>query len=111
MSSLRFELPDELLEQLVERVADRVLERLAEERAETAAAPGPWLTVPEAAAYARTSAGAIYNARSSGKLTRYGQGRKALVSREELDRWIARDRVAQALPMGSRSRSTSGGAR
>lgn len=47
------------------------------------------LTVPEAADYLRCSRQRIYNLRSSGRLTRLGDGRSAKVRRRDLDALLA----------------------
>ena len=86
---LSLTLPDELLEQLAERVAD-ILEqrsRLAETN------DSRWLTVAEAADYLRCSRQRIYDLRSSGRLSRHGDGGRALIDRQELDDLIARGAV------------------
>ena len=99
--------PEELLDAIAARAAELVLERLATELDWTM--DRPWLTIEEAAQYLRPSRLRIYDLRSSGKLSRYGDGRRALVSRAELDELGAArsSRVVPALPKrplsGSRS--------
>jgi excisionase family DNA binding protein len=84
---LVFTLPPEALEQ----IANQVAEILAMARAQPAARR--WLTVAEAAELARCSAQRIYNLRSSGALSRTGDGGRALVDRDELDELIRRGGV------------------
>jgi excisionase family DNA binding protein len=48
----------------------------------------PYLTVAEAADYARCSSQRLYDLRTSGVLSRAGDGRKALVIRDELDAYL-----------------------
>jgi excisionase family DNA binding protein len=45
--------------------------------------------VDQAAAYIASSKQRIYDLRSSGRLTRHGDGRRALISRAELDQLIS----------------------
>ena len=73
-------LPPELVAELVERVTGEVLAELGgrEERS-------PFLTIKEAAEYARCGRQRIYDLRSSGRLSRAGDGSRALVLRQELD--------------------------
>lgn len=91
--TLSIELPAELLEQLAHRAAEIVVERLQ------AAQPNgsPYLTIAEAADYARCTRQRIYDLRSSGRLTRHGDGTRALILRTELDDLLARrpDRRAE----------------
>lgn len=47
-----------------------------------------WLTVQEAAAYARAGRGAIYAAIRSGNLRAHSVGRRLVIERDELDAWI-----------------------
>jgi excisionase family DNA binding protein len=51
----------------------------------------PYLTIDEAAEYLRCSRQRIYDLRSAGRLSRMGDGARALVSRAELDAYAARD--------------------
>lgn len=81
--SLSIDLPDEALEQLAQRVADILEERTA------ATAPSPrWMTVDQAAEYIGAKQQRVYDLRSSGRLTRHGDGARALVDRRELDRLV-----------------------
>lgn len=72
------------LEELIDR---RVEERLAE--LERQAPATPYLSVDEAAAFLRCSRQHIYDLRSSGRLTRHGDGTRALVARAELEQLAA----------------------
>jgi excisionase family DNA binding protein len=83
VSGLRVELPPEVVDALVERVAAVVVERLAE-RASTAER-SEYLNVSEAAELLRCSRQRVYDLVSSGRLTRYRDGSRVLVSRAELD--------------------------
>lgn len=49
-----------------------------------------WLTVREAAEYARTSRWAIYEAIRPGALKAHSVGRRLIVSREDVDAWVSR---------------------
>jgi protein-L-isoaspartate O-methyltransferase len=75
------------------------LRRRAAERA-PAAELKPFFSVSEAAAYYCCDPQRIYDLRSSGRLSRYSDGGRALVSRAELD--------ALVLPPDAGGRSTSG---
>jgi hypothetical protein len=79
-------LSTEALDELVRLVADE-LERRGTDRGEGMTARR-WLSVAEAAEHARRPVSWIYDARSSGKLSRTGTGGCALVDRHELDRII-----------------------
>ena len=71
---------------LVERIAERAAE-LLEERTTAA---GEWLSLEEAAAYARCKPQRIYDLRSCGRLPRTGDGSRVLVRRSDLDAYLAR---------------------
>jgi excisionase family DNA binding protein len=85
VNRLTLELPQEFVEAVAERAAALVLERL---EARTAS---PYLSVEEAAEYLRCSPQRIYDLRSSRRLTRGGDGSRALVLRSELDELVARE--------------------
>jgi excisionase family DNA binding protein len=76
-------LPGELVEAIAERAAQMVLAR------QVAAEQSRWMTVAEAAAYARCTRQHIYDLRSDGRLRRYGEHGRALVDRQELDDYLA----------------------
>lgn len=82
-ASLTLSFGVETLDALVERVAELVIARL-----DVAAPSSPYLTVDEAAEYARCSRQRIYDLRSDGRLTRFKDGTRVLVLREELDRYL-----------------------
>jgi excisionase family DNA binding protein len=77
-------LPARLIEAIAERAAQLAIEKLAEgpERAT------PYLTIPEAAAYARCKRQRIDDLLSARRLTRYKDGRRTLVRKDELDAWL-----------------------
>jgi len=84
-TQIRISVPAELLEHVAQRAADLAVARL-----EGRGDPGsPFLTVPEAAAYARCKRQRIDDLLSARRLTRYKDGRRTLVSRAELDRHLA----------------------
>jgi excisionase family DNA binding protein len=56
---------------------------------ETTDLESPYLTIPEACEYARMSRQRIYDLRSSGRLSRSGDGSSARVLRAELDALIS----------------------
>jgi len=72
---------------LVERIAQRVAEILAErDRRESSSR---WLTAQQAADYLQATPQRIYDLRSSGWLSRTGDGSRVLVDRRELDVLLA----------------------
>ena len=82
MIEVRLMLSDEQVEQIVELVA-------AQLSADGAAdAPARWLNVDQAAAYIAATPQRIYDLRSSGRLSRTGDGGRVLVDRLELDKLI-----------------------
>jgi excisionase family DNA binding protein len=85
VSDTRFEVtfPAELVEQIAARAADLAVERLR-----TEAPSSRWMTVAEAAEYARCSRQHIYDLRSDGRLGRHGEHGHALVDRRELDAYL-----------------------
>jgi excisionase family DNA binding protein len=83
---LRLTLTGDQLAVLAEQVAD-VLEG---RQAGAAPAAARWLSIDEAADYIRASRQRIYDLRSSGRLSRTGDGGRAVVDRAELDRLLER---------------------
>jgi excisionase family DNA binding protein len=73
-------------EPLVERIADRVAARLAamQERDKKRL-----YSTEEAAQYLSLSSAQVYRLTVSGKLKSLREGRRRLIDRDELDRWIA----------------------
>ena len=76
-------LPEHVVEAIAERAAEIVLARLE------AARRTRWMTVAEAAEYARCSRQHLYDLRSDGRLGRHGEHGHALVDRDELDAYLA----------------------
>jgi excisionase family DNA binding protein len=70
---------------LVEAIAERAAEIVLEQRADDRDVSSPWLSIAEAADYARCDRQRIYDLRSSGRLSPYSDGSRAVVSRVELD--------------------------
>jgi excisionase family DNA binding protein len=101
-------LPSEALELIARRAAELVLERLKE----VSVGGSPFLSVAEAADYLRAkSRQRVYDLLSAGRLTRYKDGRRVLVSRAELDAYLTgagRSPVAPAWPHLPRGRSSKG---
>jgi excisionase family DNA binding protein len=85
MKEITFTLPPEVIEQIAVRVADILSERESTSRPATVTR---WLTVDQAAEYIGASRQRVYDLRSSGRLQRHGDGGRALVDRNELDRLI-----------------------
>src|SRR5688572_18694751 len=76
-------------------IPDGVVTAIAERAAELAAAilsssaRSPYLTVVEAAEYLRAKPQRVYDLLSARRLTRHKDGRRVLVSRAELDAYLA----------------------
>jgi excisionase family DNA binding protein len=79
---ISFRLPDEFLDQVAAKVAAILESRQAP------SAPKRWLTIDEAADYIGSSRKRVYDLRSSGRLSRTGDGTRVLVDRIELDKLI-----------------------
>jgi hypothetical protein len=75
MSELSVQLPDDFLEQVAQRVAEILAELTPP------ANLSPYMSIAEAAEYARCKPQRIYDLRSAGVLSKHGR----LVSRAELD--------------------------
>ena len=73
-----------LIETIAQRAAELVLEQLREQRA----GDSPYMTVPEAAAYARCKRQRTDDLLSSRRLTRYKDGRRTLILKTELEAWL-----------------------
>ena len=96
--------------ELVERIAERAAE-LLEARLGSLTRPSLYLTVAEAAEYIRAKPQRVYDLLSARRLTRYKDGRRVLVSRDELDGYLVsegRNPVAPALPPLPHTRSRKG---
>lgn len=81
---LAFTIPAEAIEAIASRAAEIVLEQLA-----VSEASSPWLTVSEAAEYMRASKQRVYDLCSARRLTRHKDGSRVLVSRAEIDAYLA----------------------
>jgi excisionase family DNA binding protein len=77
------------IEQLVAEEVARQLPGLRAELAERNRA-SPFLTIPEAAEWLRTSRGTIDNLLSAGVLNRHKVGRRTLIERTELEAYVRR---------------------
>jgi excisionase family DNA binding protein len=94
---LTLQLPPELIDAIAERAARLVLETLNDQRP----LASPYLTIPEAAAYARCKRQRIDDLLSARRLTRYKDGRRTLILKAELDAWLGRnDPAGRAQPCG-----------
>jgi excisionase family DNA binding protein len=111
--------PPALLRSIAELAAEIVWEKLREEVRASALAKqkSEYLTAPEAMELLRCSRGRLDNLTSQGRLTRFHDGSKLLLSRAEIEAHLrgipqgpAADRVAHPLPKGSRSRMARGDA-
>lgn len=100
-------LSSEMVEAIAQRAAAIVLDALA---AAKPAPASPYMTIPEAAEYLRCSSRQrVDDLLSSGRLTRFKDGARTLVSRAEVEAMLARD-VAHPLPKTSRGRIGRGAA-
>ena len=81
--TVALQLTGDQLDQLVEAVAAKLADTT-----QTSTPAKRWLTVPEAADYISAKPQRIYDLRSSGRLSRCGDGGRALVDCQELDRLI-----------------------
>jgi excisionase family DNA binding protein len=90
MSEIALSLPDAVIEHIAQRAAALAAQELGEQRSAS-----PYLTVREAADRLRAKPQRIYDLLSQGRLTRLKDGRRVLVSREEIDVHLAGGRVAE----------------
>ena len=84
--TLTIVLPDDAIERIADRAAAITLAQLERKRP---ASPSPYLTVTEAAEYARCSRQRIYDLLSTRRLRRYRDGARVLVKRVEFDAYLA----------------------
>ena len=77
---------DQLLDEIARRAAHIVLAQLDQP---APAAVSPFMTIAEAAEYARCKRQRIDDLLSARRLTRFKDGRRTLVSRAELDQYLA----------------------
>lgn len=111
---LTLPIPEALVEYIVEQAAALVERRVLARDPALAVRAGGWgryLTVREAAEYLRAKPQRVYDLLSSRRLSRHKDGRRVLVSRAELDAYLAGDgspSVAPALPRPPQSRTGSG---
>jgi excisionase family DNA binding protein len=97
-------LPADGIEQVARRAAEIVLERLNHEQNLQSA----YLTATEAAQLMRSKRQRVYDLLSAGRLTRFKDGRRVLVSRTEIEKYLAvgaHSPIAPALPTVSRRRT------
>jgi excisionase family DNA binding protein len=80
---IQFTLSGELLDWIAERVVEILQTRQSDGGGDDRRR---WMTVAEAAEYLRCSPQRIYDLRSARRLSRHGDGSRALVDRHELDR-------------------------
>ena len=77
--------PEEAVDAIVDRAAERAAEIVVERFGLSPASPSPWLTPEEAAAFLRCKVQRIYDLRSSGRLTPYTEGGRAICAGNELE--------------------------
>ena len=102
-----FVLPPEAVEAIAERTAEIVLAVVEARNRAGAELASPYLTVPEAAALLRAKPQRVYDLLSARRLSRYKDGARVLVAREELDAYLVAkgsSRIAPALPQLSPTR-------
>jgi excisionase family DNA binding protein len=83
---LALAIPPALLEAIAQRAAEIVLQTLDRQPN----SDSPYLTISEAAAYARCKRQRIDDLLSARRLTRYKDGRRTLVLKAELEAWLQR---------------------
>src|SRR5262245_13069478 len=108
MSDFAFPVPSELVEAIAALVEERVLERLEANRRDNVS---PYMTPVEAAELLRSGRQRVYDLLSAGRLRRYRDGTRVLISRDELDAYLQGDgtsRIAPSLPLPQRSQVRSG---
>jgi excisionase family DNA binding protein len=88
MSEIRLELPEAVLEAIAERAAQLAAELVLERVGQPSKAT-PYLSVDEAAELLRAKPQRIYDLLSSGRLSRFKDGSRVLVSRAELEAYLA----------------------
>jgi excisionase family DNA binding protein len=108
-SPLTLHIPDELIEEIARRVLTFIeagsLDRAVGPGSSSRGWESPYMSVQEAAEYMRAKPQRIYDLLSSGRLTRHKDGRRVLVSLEELKALLnGRPRVAPSLPAPSTTR-------
>lgn len=92
--------------ELLEAIAERVAEMLDGSTLGSSWAGSPYLTVTEAAEYIRARRQRVDDLLSQRRLTRVKDGRRTLILREELDRYLAGEKTGRfALPADTRRRS------
>jgi excisionase family DNA binding protein len=79
---VNLELSDNELDQLADKLAERLAAKLQP------AEPSPYLSIPEAADYLRCSRHRIDDLLSARRLRRVKEGRRTLIRRDELARYI-----------------------
>ncbi len=87
MAAVSFELPEELVEAIAVRVAELVLGEF-DRRGLASEEVREYLTVEEVVERFGLSRQRVYDLRSLGRLSRHGDGRKALVRRAELEEYL-----------------------
>jgi excisionase family DNA binding protein len=100
------ELSDEVVEAIAERAADLVVARQPRH-----GRGSPYLTVAEAAEQLRCKPQRLYDLASAGRLSRYKDGSRVLLSRGEIDAHLTGERrspIAPSLPLPPRRRSKRG---
>jgi excisionase family DNA binding protein len=91
--AMSVELSEELLEAIAQRAADLVGERVGRQHA---ASQSPYLTIREAADYARCKRQRIDDLLSMRRLGRYKDGSRTLILRAELDAYLAKEATPAA---------------
>jgi excisionase family DNA binding protein len=98
MSRLQLELPEAVVDELVERVAERAAAIVLKRLDSNDRSPSPYLSVDEAAQLLRSRRQRVYDLLSSGRLTRFKDGSRVLVSRDEIAAYLAGDAAGRRGP-------------
>jgi excisionase family DNA binding protein len=107
MQALHLVVPPALVDAIVEAAGPVVLKRIADLEIANGEQPD-YFTVAEAATFLRARPQRVYDLLSSRRLRRFKDGTRVLVSRAELEAYLAGEVVAKALPPGPRSRMKRG---
>jgi excisionase family DNA binding protein len=87
--NVQVEIPAEVLEAIAQRAAQLTMQLQLDENP-----PSPYMTVDEAAEFLRCKGKRIYDLRSSGRLSRFNEGGRALVLRSEIEGLVLDEDVA-----------------
>jgi excisionase family DNA binding protein len=85
---------EDLLERIIEEAAERASEKVLARLAQPTNPTSPYLSTAEAATYLCCKPQRVHDLLSSGKLQRFKDGSRTLVSRSELEAYVCSTGVA-----------------